>query len=245
MLVSQVVTVAETKSFKIIDLGAAADLRVGINYIPKQFLLDPRYAAPEQYIMSTQTPSAPPLPVAAALSPVLWQLNLPDRFDMYSTGLIFMQLAFPSMRTDNGLMAFNRQLKRRDYDMALWRESVEAKASQDIKQGFEVLDMDDGVGWELVRDMVRFKGRQRISANAALSHPYFVRAGSLGTSLMQRLRLDGLRGSQQESEGVDWVTALLAKSGTKSVGGFTEAQLQDMRVWLGRFYLHTFCIGRE
>ena len=30
------------RTFKIIDLGAAADLRVGINYIPKEFLLDPR-----------------------------------------------------------------------------------------------------------------------------------------------------------------------------------------------------------
>ncbi|PNX94981.1 serine/threonine-protein kinase STN7 chloroplastic-like [Trifolium pratense] len=81
-----------SRTFKIIDLGAATDLRVGINYIPKEFLLDPRYAAPEQYIMSTQTPSAPSAPVATALSPVLWQLNLPDRFDIYSTGLIFLQM---------------------------------------------------------------------------------------------------------------------------------------------------------
>ncbi|KAJ9708117.1 hypothetical protein PVL29_000263 [Vitis rotundifolia] len=81
-----------SRTFKIIDLGAAADLRVGINYIPKEFLLDPRYAAPEQYIMSTQTPSAPSAPVATALSPVLWQLNLPDRFDIYSAGLIFLQM---------------------------------------------------------------------------------------------------------------------------------------------------------
>jgi len=34
---------AESRTFKIIDLGAATDLRVGINYIPKEFLLDPRY----------------------------------------------------------------------------------------------------------------------------------------------------------------------------------------------------------
>ncbi len=60
--------------FKLIDFGAAADLRVGINYVPNQYLLDPRYAPPEQYIMSSQTPRAPPTPVAAFLSPVLWQL---------------------------------------------------------------------------------------------------------------------------------------------------------------------------
>ena len=33
---------AGSRTFKIIDHGAAADLRVGINYIPKEFLLDPR-----------------------------------------------------------------------------------------------------------------------------------------------------------------------------------------------------------
>jgi len=44
------------RRFKLIDFGAAADLRVGINYVPNQYLLDPRYAPPEQYIMSAQTP---------------------------------------------------------------------------------------------------------------------------------------------------------------------------------------------
>ncbi|KAE8666093.1 Lysyl-tRNA synthetase 1 isoform 1 [Hibiscus syriacus] len=42
--------------------------------------------------MSTQTPYAPSAPVATALSPVLWQMNLPDRFDIYSAGLIFLQM---------------------------------------------------------------------------------------------------------------------------------------------------------
>ncbi|KAJ6899371.1 hypothetical protein NC652_025746 [Populus alba x Populus x berolinensis] len=78
-----------SRTFKIIDLGAAADLRVGINYIPKEFLLDPRYAAPEQYIMSTQTPSAPSAPVATTLSPVLWQAQIPTTI---SPNLIVMSL---------------------------------------------------------------------------------------------------------------------------------------------------------
>jgi serine/threonine protein kinase len=30
------------KKIKLIDLGAAADLRVGINYAPSEYLLDPR-----------------------------------------------------------------------------------------------------------------------------------------------------------------------------------------------------------
>jgi len=76
----------------LIDLGAAADLRVGINYNPNEYLLDPRYAPPQQYIMSTQTPSPPPKPVAALLSPVLWRMENPDAFDMYSAGIMLLQV---------------------------------------------------------------------------------------------------------------------------------------------------------
>ena len=36
-----IVSTVDSK-IKLIDLGAAADLRVGINYVPKEYLLDPR-----------------------------------------------------------------------------------------------------------------------------------------------------------------------------------------------------------
>ncbi|KAF3431790.1 hypothetical protein FNV43_RR26526 [Rhamnella rubrinervis] len=219
-----------SRTFKIIDLGAAADLRVGINYIPKEFLLDPRYAAPEQYIMSTQTPSAPSAPVAAALSPVLWQMNLPDRFDIYSAGLIFLQMAFPALRSDNGLIQFNRQLKRCGYDLEAWRKSVEPRAGADLRRGFELLDLDGGIGWELLTSMVRYKARQRISAKAALAYPYFDSEGLLDLSFMQKLRMQIFRATQQDyEEGAKWIIRLMAKSGTKEDGGFTEAQLQELR----------------
>ncbi|KAK3421721.1 hypothetical protein EUGRSUZ_G02347 [Eucalyptus grandis] len=219
-----------SRTFKIIDLGAAADLRVGINYIPKEFLLDPRYAAPEQYIMSTQTPSAPSAPVATALSPVLWQMNLPDRFDIYSTGLIFLQMAFPSLRTDSGLIQFNRQLKRCDYDLVAWRRTLEPRASPDLRRGFKLLDLDGGIGWELLTSMVRYKPRRRTGAKAALAHPYFDREGLLVLSFMQKLRLQLFRATQQDyGEAARWVIRLMAKSGTEQDGGFTEAQLQELR----------------
>ncbi|KQK05055.1 serine/threonine-protein kinase STN7, chloroplastic [Brachypodium distachyon] len=220
----------ESRTFKIIDLGAAADLRVGINYIPKEFLLDPRYAAPEQYIMSTQTPSAPSAPVATALSPVLWQLNLPDRFDIYSLGLIFLQMAFPALRTDSSLIQFNRQLKRCNYDLEAWRDLVEPRAAPDLRRGFDILDLDGGIGWELLTSMVRYKARQRTSAKAALAHPYFNSEGLLGLSVMQNLRLQLFRATQKDySEAARWVVGLMAKSGTEAGGGFTEAQLQELR----------------
>ncbi|RAL50132.1 unnamed protein product [Cuscuta campestris] len=219
-----------SRTFKIIDLGAAADLRVGINYIPKEFLLDPRYAAPEQCIMSTQTPSAPSVPVAAALSPVLWQLNLPDRFDIYSVGLIFLQMAFPGLRSDGGLIQFNRQLKRCENDLVSWRKTAESRAGPELRKGFELLDVDGGIGWELLTSMVRYKPRQRISAKAALAHPYFDREGLLALSFIQNIKLQFFRLTQQDySEAAKWAIQLMAKSGTQQFGGFTEAQLQELR----------------
>ncbi|CAD6332970.1 unnamed protein product [Miscanthus lutarioriparius] len=219
-----------SRTFKIIDLGAAADLRVGINYIPKEFLLDPRYAAPEQYIMSTQTPSAPSVPVMTTLSPVLWQLNLPDRFDIYSLGLIFLQMAFPSLRTDSSLIQFNRQLKRCDYDLQAWRNLVEPRATAELRRGFDIMDLDNGIGWELLTSMVRYKARQRTSAEGALAHPYFNREGLLGLSVMQNAQLQLFRATQKDySEAARWVIGLMARSGTEDVGGFTEAQLQELR----------------
>ena len=40
----------DEKSFKLIDLGACADLRSGTNYIPDESILDPTYCPPEQVV---------------------------------------------------------------------------------------------------------------------------------------------------------------------------------------------------
>ncbi|CAI9756099.1 unnamed protein product [Fraxinus pennsylvanica] len=78
--------------------------------------------------------------------------------------------------------------------------------------------------------MVRYKARQRISAKGALAHPYFDREGLLALSFMQNLRLQFFRATQQDyGEAATWIVQLMAKSGTERDGGFTEAQLQDLR----------------
>ena len=64
-----VIVCGEDQCTKMIDLGAAADLRVGINYVPNEFLLDPRYAPPEQYIMSTQVLLLAPTSIMLLLIP--------------------------------------------------------------------------------------------------------------------------------------------------------------------------------
>ena len=115
--------------------------------------------------------------------------------------------------------------------MVAWRKTVEPRASPDLRKGFELLDLDGGIGWELLTSMVRYKARRRTSAKAALAHPYFDREGLLALSFMQKLRLQLFRATQKDSEeAAKWVIRLMAKSGTKEDGGFTEAQLQELRV---------------
>lgn len=93
------------------------------------------------------------------------------------------------------------------------------------------MDLDGGIGWELLTSMIRYKARQRTSAKAALAHPYFDREGLLALSFMMKLRLQFFRATQQDyGEAAKWVTRLMAKSGTEQDGGFTEAQLQELRV---------------
>lgn len=59
---------------KLIDFGAATDLRIGKNYTPDRGLLDPDYCPPELYVLPEETPRPPPEPIAAILSPILWQV---------------------------------------------------------------------------------------------------------------------------------------------------------------------------
>ena len=115
--------------------------------------------------------------------------------------------------------------------MVAWRKTVEPRCGAELRRGFELLDLDGGIGWELLTSMVRYKARQRLSAKAALAHPYFDKEGLLALSIMQNLRLKFFRATQQDyGEAAKWIIQLMAKSGTEKEGGFTEAQLQELRV---------------
>lgn len=216
----------EDRKIKLIDFGAAADLRVGINYVPNQFLLDPRYAPPEQYVMSSQTPKAPPAPVAAFLSPVLWQLNSPDRFDMYSAGITLLQMALPPLRSDSGLIAFNRALSEQHaFDLVKWRRATEKKPGKEWAEGFATLDALGGGGWDLALQLVQYEPRNRLSAAAALAHPWFDPSPLESvTSTVETLGRAAVKVVEVDD---GWLQKQMAKSGTKEAGGFTEAQLKE------------------
>ena len=167
---------ADTESaFKLVDFGAAADLRTGYNYEPEQGLLDPFYSPPENFIMPERIPAPPPLrPIAASFSPLVWAAFLPDLFDSFSAGLVFLQMCVPQLRgrkvmDPNG--AFRRNLEDANYDLRKWRKVVEPQGWD-----FSALDVGGGLGWDLACRLVCKRNalqRGRLGCNTALLHPFF------------------------------------------------------------------------
>ncbi|WCJ27859.1 Protein kinase superfamily protein [Euphorbia peplus] len=171
---------------KLIDFGAATDLRIGKNYVPDISLLDPDYCPPELYVLPEETPSPPPEPIAALLSPILWQLNSPDLFDTYSAGIVFLQMAIPTLRSSGGLKNFNAEIKTVGYELNRWRDNTR------LRPDFTILDLDSGRGWDLATKLISERGnfvRGRLSAAAALRHPYFLLGGDQAAAMLSKLSL--------------------------------------------------------
>jgi serine/threonine protein kinase len=245
---------------KLIDLGAAADLRIGINYAPSEYLMDPRYAPPQQYIMQRQTPSPPPKPVAALLSPVLWAVGRPDRFDVYSAGITLMQMAFPPLKTDNGLFQFRKKLEEAGWDLREWRRRVEesegaragggarnaaksgaralfgalssasngtgttsaSASSSGYSAGFELLDLDGGLGWELACGLLALQPGDRLTAGAALRHPWLARVAA-ETSLSGASSSTANDGFAAGTAAVRTAATRLLERADEKTGGTTTA----------------------
>ncbi|CAG9460793.1 unnamed protein product [Pedinophyceae sp. YPF-701] len=225
---NMILSTAERK-VKLIDLGAAADLRVGINYQPDEYLLDPRFSPPQQYIMSTTTPPAPSVNgFAALLSPVLWNIGLPDRFDMYSVGLVLCQMAFRGLRTDTNLIAFRRRLEALDWDLEAWRRDVETKKLRAYDDGFALLDAGDGSGWELLTQLMQKRPEDRLSARQALEHPFLTGVRGPGKAAQALQRAGASVGGLFDDE----LVAEISRTGER-FGGFTEASLQQQLEQLG------------
>ncbi|XP_051131045.1 serine/threonine-protein kinase STN8, chloroplastic isoform X2 [Andrographis paniculata] len=176
---------------KLIDFGAATDLRIGKNYTPNRTLMDPDYCPPELYVMPEETPNPPPEPIAALLSPILWLLNSPDLFDMYSAGIVLLQMAVPNLRTSAGLKNFNLELKGVGYDLNRWRDKTRSRPDLSI-----LVELDSGRGWDLATKLVAER-RGRLSAAAALRHPYFLLGGDQAAAVLSKFTSLGQQQQQQ------------------------------------------------
>lgn len=161
------------KKFKLIDLGAMADLRTGTNYVPTESFLDPSYCPPEQYVMPVDSPHLQKRGALAsmAMSPLLWAKNQPDKFDAYSAGIILLQLAVPCLRKNRNLKSFNTNLAHCEYDLHRWRAAYGRRLAQ---KELVLLDSDDGALLELAASLLREK-IDRASCAIALRSPFFER----------------------------------------------------------------------
>ena len=157
---------ARGQVFRIIDLGACADLRNGYNYEPESGILDPRYGPPEQYIMPQTTPRPPPGVLALVAAPVLWQTQSPDLFDSYTVGMTLLQMGLPGLRGIGGTKNVNSQLKSLGNDAEAWR------AQYGRSYDFSLLDRQNGAGWDLICKLLAPK-TSRMSVSAALGHRFF------------------------------------------------------------------------
>jgi len=155
---------------KLIDLGAAVDLRTGVNFNPETGLLDPKYAPPEQLVVPQEVPRTPARFIALLFSPALWQLTAPDRFDAYSVGVMLLQMSIPELRPGKQLDLFKSQLQVAGEDLQTWRDDY----GDDYD--FSLLDRREGAGWDLAKKMVRPRNllqRGRMSAAQAMGHRFF------------------------------------------------------------------------
>lgn len=112
------------------------------------------------------------------------QLNSPDLFDMYSAGIVLLQMAVPSLRSTAGLKNFNFEIKSVEYDLNRWRERTRTRPD------LTILDLDSGRGWDLVTKLISERGslrRGRLSAAAALRHPYFLLGVDQAAAVISKL----------------------------------------------------------
>jgi len=158
-----------------LDFGAAVDLRTGYGYDPDMRQFDPCYAPPEETVLPESIPSAPSVPIAALLSPLLWAYAKPHLFDSYSAGIVLLQLGIPALRrriTVGPDSVFKRALVEADYDLRRWRAG-NAGPTYD----FSLLDANGGLAWDLACRLVTRRntlGAGRLSATQALLHPWFL-----------------------------------------------------------------------
>mmetsp|Transcript_49837 Transcript_49837/g.92850 ORF Transcript_49837/g.92850 Transcript_49837/m.92850 type:complete len:140 (+) Transcript_49837:92-511(+) len=93
-----------------------------------------------------------------------------------------------------------------------------------MQAGFDLLDLNNGAGWEFVCLLMEKRPSQRMSAKDALKHRWIV--GEKETSAVVRGLDTAILGDGAEWQG--WLLNNMAKNGTDRAGGFTEGQLEEM-----------------
>lgn len=103
---------------------------------------------------------------------------------MYSAGIVLLQMAIPTLRSTAGLKNFNNEIRLAGYDLNKWRKSTR------LRPDLTILELDSGRGWDLATKLICERGsliRGRLSAAAALRHPYFLLGGDQAAAVLSKL----------------------------------------------------------
>ena len=138
------------RKVKLVDFGVATDLATGTNYRADLQPFDPCFCPPE----------APPLDRGGGGG---IKLSAGGAFDVFSAGLLVIQMCFPNTRSRDGIKRFKSALEDYDYDLKVWRESLEGDKA--YQPGFELLDKYGG--WPMLQGCLRANPGSRISAAKA------------------------------------------------------------------------------
>lgn len=93
-------------------------------------------------------------------------------------------------------------------------------------QGFAILDADGGTGWDLLCSLIQYEPSARLTAAAALGHPWFGAATPTGALSATAASLGKVVGSLASVDD-GWLESRMSGNGTAERGGFTEAYLTE------------------
>ena len=112
----------------------------------------PLFAAPEAFVSPTD----------------------PFAFDVYSIGLTLLRLAWPALRTDDGLRAFRRELAEAGGDLQAWlRLQLSATVlPPELAPGVAAFPASDPSALALLRAMLHPDPARRPAVDACLAHPF-------------------------------------------------------------------------
>ena len=222
----------EKAKFKLIDLGAAADLRFGFNYQPKEFILDPRSPGPGGVHHEHPDPRGTPhARRAGAVAHRCGSSTSPTASTRTARASPSCRCACPPFARTTTSSTFRRTLEENGESLTDWRNKLPNRVTSKgaDAEGFDVLDADDRAGWDLVKSLMNKTREKRSSATGArLSR--FVQGKNPVVQM-----LDGAFGRSPDEDEAEagglwaWLVFRVARSGTNREGGFTEAQLSAFR----------------
>ncbi len=99
---------------------------------------------------------------------------------------------------------------------------MEKKGSREWVEGFQTLDALGGGGWDLAVKLVQREPTDRLTASAALAHPWF--DSSFLAAMTSTVEDIGRSAVKVTTADGGWLQKQIARSGA---GGFTEAQLSE------------------